>query len=468
MATPESQSRSIPVSKDLMYKAKLKFPGYDAQQALTLYMIDEFSNQRNTDDTQTKLINAQRSENEKLKGALSNLGRELDQLEKESVSNDNEIARLKDLTAKLRPASELTQQAAQVSAKEAARIEQELEKLKNKPGMDEKKYNELNSRVQELIKMPGISSKEVKELEQLITNLEKQNVITASMFVDTRQKLDAKEERFQKYIEKKRSEIAGTAGQHASEMKKYADIVNSYKDEITNFKNFMNQEKDSILSLKGDIENVVSNLQSKADEYLDFMDIRGKEANQAAQQAIGNAQTKSQQTIQRAQPVDNKPQSSGPSALTSLSSDIEKELEKERHMANVSKNIKNPIVPVELKEDVRPARTTGNPEYDEWLKNNLPILLKLFKNKFKEQLELKDPTYGDNQIAYEIEELASWLYNVPEEVLTKQHLIKFMNAVKVALFRQPVEPEQFDLDLRESLDKTYERMLDKLIGLKYL
>lgn len=453
-----TQGRSIPVSKDLMYKAKVKYPGYTDQQALTMLMIDEYSKQHETDDQQTQLINTQRSENEKLKGALRSIGSELDQLEKESVVNDNEIERLKQLTARLRPASELTQQATEVSAKEVARIEQELEKLKTKPGMDDKKYNELESRIQQLMKMPGVSSKEIQELEKLIQDLEKQNVITTNLYNSTRQKLDAKEERFAKYIEKKQGEISRQAVGHAGELKKYADIVNKYKDEITNFKSFMDDEKQKM-------QDTVNNLQAKADEYLDFMDIRGREAQQATQTAIGNAQASAQQAT-----APDKPQAPKPS-LSSLSSELEKEIEKERHLQNVSQNMKNPISPSELKqlsEDVKPSKSSGDPDYDEWLTNNLPILVKLFKNKFRDQLELKHPTYGDSQIAYEIEDMAPWLYNQSAEVLTKEHLTKFLNAVKVALFRTPVEPEQFDLDLKEGLDKTYERMLDNLIGFKNL
>jgi hypothetical protein len=45
----------------------------------------------------------------------------------------------------------------------------------------------------------------------------------------------------------------------------------------------------------------------------------------------------------------------------------------------------------------------------------------------------------------------------------------YMTAVKVDLFRQPVEQEQIDLDLfSESLDKIYESMLNSVIGLKYI
>ena len=63
--------RSIPVAKDLMYKARVKYPGYDEQAALTLYMADQFQNQLTVDLDQNKVINAQKRENEKLKSGLN-------------------------------------------------------------------------------------------------------------------------------------------------------------------------------------------------------------------------------------------------------------------------------------------------------------------------------------------------------------------------------------------------------------
>ena len=50
---------------------------------------------------------------------------------------------------------------------------------------------------------------------------------------------------------------------------------------------------------------------------------------------------------------------------------------------------------------------------------------------------------------------------------SQQALTLYMTAVKVDLFRQPVEQEQIDL-FSENLDKIYESMLNSVIGLKYI
>ena len=103
--------RSIPVAKDLMYKARVKYPGYDDQAALTLYMADQFQNQLTVDLDQNKVINAQKRENEKLKSGLNKLGQELNDIEIDSQNTDQELERLKQLSGKLKPEGEVRQAA---------------------------------------------------------------------------------------------------------------------------------------------------------------------------------------------------------------------------------------------------------------------------------------------------------------------------------------------------------------------
>lgn len=456
MAAPQTQakdSRSIPVSRDLLYQARKEFPGYEDQAALTLFMIDQLQKQQEIDQGQSKLISVQKGENDKLKNALIDLNRELDTLEKDSIDNDKEIERLKQLTARLKPAGELTQKSIEVSSKEIERIEQELINLKSKPGMDTGKYNELNDKIQNIIKMPGVTDKEIKELEKIIQKLEKENVITRTVYADTKNELDAKEERFKKYIAKKGTETRSQAEQiksQAEEIKKYADIFNKYKDDIQGFDQFVSSEK-------ARLNKTISDTEEKYKEFIDFVDYskQNVDASQQAQQAISTAQEKSRQQ--------------GPSIL-SPAEQIRRQKEKEKHLQNVAQTSKNPIIPIDINEstDVQPKKRTGNDAYDRWLEDNLPLLVKTFKVKFEEQLENEKTNYGDKQIAEMIEKYAQHLWNSPSEILTKEELNKFLNVVKVDLFNQPVYQVQYPLDLKENLGKTYEHMLDQLIGLKYL
>ena len=50
---------ALSLDQDLMQRAKLKFPGYDSQQALSLYIADKAARQQKTDDSQNNLINKQ-------------------------------------------------------------------------------------------------------------------------------------------------------------------------------------------------------------------------------------------------------------------------------------------------------------------------------------------------------------------------------------------------------------------------
>ena len=58
------------------------------------------------------------------------------------------------------------------------------------------------------------------------------------------------------------------------------------------------------------------------------------------------------------------------------------------------------------------------------------------------------------------------LYNLGDEhtPLTKEQVLKWMSQVKLKLWELPIQQEMFN----ESLDKTYARMLDDIIGLTYI
>ena len=103
---------------------------------------------------------------------------------------------------------------------------------------------------------------------------------------------------------------------------------------------------------------------------------------------------------------------------------------------------------------------------------NLIVLMKLFKSTYARELSRKQPTYGDGQISYELQEEAWYLkriFDSNDPIITKQKMDSYLAIVKMALFKQPVElSHQEELPLSESLDTTYSRMLDKIIGLPYI
>jgi len=117
----------------------------------------------------------------------------------------------------------------------------------------------------------------------------------------------------------------------------------------------------------------------------------------------------------------------------------------------------------------------GDPRFNKWMKDNLSMLITLFKNKFREELSNKNPKYGDGQISYSIQEEAWYLKeifeNKEDSILTREKMDSYLTLVKRTLFSQPSNSTLYmqpnDL-FNESLAKTYARMLDNIIGLDYI
>ena len=100
------------------------------------------------------------------------------------------------------------------------------------------------------------------------------------------------------------------------------------------------------------------------------------------------------------------------------------------------------------------------------------MMVRSFKKKYALELNKKHPTYNDHQIAYAIEDNIDFLFKHEENPISRQTMDAFYNWVKTDLFGQAPETatlhmKQNDL-FSESLDKTYARMLDKIIGLPYI
>ena len=146
---------NLPLDKDLIYKAKNMFPGYDNQQALTLYMASQVQDQEKTDSTQNKLIDTQKRENERLRGALDNLGQELSDFERQSAETDQEVQRLKQLSGNLKPSMQNTKQDAKAEADELEKLQQQVNALQAKPGLEPEKLKKFQEQVNKLMTNPN-------------------------------------------------------------------------------------------------------------------------------------------------------------------------------------------------------------------------------------------------------------------------------------------------------------------------
>jgi hypothetical protein len=249
----------------------------------------------------------------------------------------------------------------------------------------------------------------------------------------TQEKLNAKEERFKKYISTKGQEVKTSS----AEMKKYSKIVQGYKYEIDNFGKElkkMENQKDIILQLRAGIQQDAEDINSmKIDisQSLDFI-------NQNIEKMTSAEPNKNVADISWLVGNNQKQQPQQPTVQES-------------------------IIYTEGYE-VAPTRQYRNPRYNEWITKHLPGLFSLFTRKFGTELEEKG--YTNRQIADTLEEYVPLLYNLGDEKtpLTPQQVQLWIDNVKLKLWERPVQQELFN----ESLDKTYSRMLDKIIGLPYI
>ena len=455
---------ALSLDQDLMQRAMLRFPGYDSQQALSLYIADKASQQQKTDAAQNNLITKQQN-------AISTLGQELQNYEAQAQETDREVERLKQLSGALTTGSADRQQKAKVSADELEKLQKDLETLKTKPNLDPEKYKEIEQQITALANSAGAEDEDVKKLQNLVNNIQTKATINyddvSAQLAKTQQDLASKEERFSKYI-RKTGEKARTSSE---EIKKYSDIVNGYKKDIENFDKFMTSEKDNIITLRGEIQQQAQEIEDMASDLASSIGfvkplLKNKSATMA-KNAIDNAKNSATDA------TSNVPQRQLPDIEYDDTEDLEPELfgdEDQEDETKVNYRYESKIVE-QTNRPVGPV-LDHDPNTEEWLTKHLPIMVRDFKKLFALALVKKNPTYNDHQIAYAIEDMIDILFSHEENPISKATMNGFYSLVKTNLFQQA--PETSTLHMKqnklfvESLDKTYSRMLDKIIGLPYI
>ena len=444
---------ALSLDNDLMQRAMLRFPGYDSQQALSLYIADKATQQQKTDAAQNNLINTQQN-------AIKSIGQELQDYEAQAQETDREVERLKQLSGTLTAGSADRQQKAKVSADELEKLQKELEALKNKPGMDPEKFQQLEAQIISMANNPAADDSSVQKIHNLLAKVQQKQSIgdeqlnmLLSKLQDTEKELENKELRFQKSLNKNAEKF----DQNASEFRKYADIVDGYKTKIDGFDNYMNTKAKEIEDMSNELSSTIRFVKP----------LLRQSSAIAAQNAIGNAQASSQSASQNNtgyELPDIEPEEVENQMDLSLDSDVDGD--KTTTNKNESKifELENrPIGPV-LEWDQKT---------EEWLQQYLPIFVKDFKKKYNVALGNKHPTYNDHQIAYAIENHITDLFAQKENPITRSTLNNFFSWVKDDLFQQAPETSTVHMKkqnelFNESLDKTYARMLDDIIGLAYI
>ena len=230
MGTPMSKGadRPLPRQVDIQYKAQRAHPELSPEQALALYMSDELVDKEKMDLSQNKVINTVKRDNEKLRRTIDELGSELHDHEKQAARTDQEVARLKDLSAKLKPAGELQQQAVQASADKVQAMLHDLETLRSKPGMDDAKYQELATKINQLKSTSGFANADAQKLTKVLTSLQKQPQVSDDLLNSAL----AHVEKVEKELEEKEKRFVASTKKNVGIQQKWKSDFKSLNDLI--------------------------------------------------------------------------------------------------------------------------------------------------------------------------------------------------------------------------------------------
>lgn len=238
MGTPMKgvADRPLPRKIDVAYKAQRAHPELSPDQALALYMSDELEKNDQMNLEQNKVINAQKRQNLKLSRSLDELGKELHDTEAQAEETDQEVQRLKDLSAKLKPAGELSKTVAQATSQQIEKMLKDVDDLRNKPGMTPEKQKEIEEKINSM-KSGGLSSDEVNNINNTLEVLTSKQEVDDLMFdkvmgklEKTQYDLEKKEKRFQKSITRNAEKI-GQWGNKFSDLDNKIAAMNTRAEE---------------------------------------------------------------------------------------------------------------------------------------------------------------------------------------------------------------------------------------------
>jgi hypothetical protein len=423
------------------------------------------------------------------------LGQELTDHERVAQDTEQQVQRLKDLSAKLRPAGEIQQAATKASADKVQAMLADVEKLKTLPGMDEKKYKELVDKVNQI--KQGAGDEEVQKVQMALAVMSQKQQVDDQMFDtvmarldDTQSKLAAKELRFRKYITKKSGDIETQTRTHGEELKKYSEIVNKYKEELDGFTDYMSNAKKEVDQSNAEVQNSKAEVQqarlevekakqeaialtSDAEAKLKELEFRfspevrksttrSKKKRVPSVDDMVKASSKEVNKLKPgASPSDvaaatkaglTKPAKAGPDI-----SKLDTDFERQRSFGMQAKDDeKEPKDPTQMNEDLRQY---DDADFLEWAMENVPIIIRHFYSRYP---ELED-TVPKEQVRDIVEKYLPYLYQYDD--VDVELMNTFLDIVNSKIKKQGKVPVQKDLF---SLEEQFEQQLDKLIGLEYI
>jgi len=263
---------------DILYKAEKAHPELSPEQALALYMNDQLVDNEKLDFAQNKIINQQKRDNEKLRRSLQDLSSELHDHERQAQETDREVARLKDLSAKLKPAGEIARVAAKANADQVQSMLKDLEQVKNNPKINDQQFKEISDKVKQL--QNSGTGKEVEKTQETLKVLANAQELGKEQYDRALDALEksyreniAKEKRFQAST-KRNADMKGSWGIKFKDLNDKIKQIEAKADSVKDLDDFYNgvlARADDVESKTEQLENTAYQLQDQVERLYDLI-----------------------------------------------------------------------------------------------------------------------------------------------------------------------------------------------------
>jgi len=479
MLNEAGKDRPLTLDRDIQRQAQIKFPDRSPEQAMSLFVADKLSNQEKLDYEQNKIINAQKRENDKLRRSLQDLSTELHDHEQHAQQTDVEVQRLKDLSAKLKPAGEIQQAASKASADKVEAMLADLENVRTNPSIDDKKFKELETKVQQ---MKGIADNNgIDKMQGTLNLLANKQGVSDQMFnkaMDqlsaTQSELDAKEIRFQKSISKNK-DVQQSWGNKFAELNKEIENMKGVSEHLfTDFGQQAASMEEKISSVEQDSNEMLKRFKDKLQKFDNYEEYLNNSIN-----AIEDAKSEINHTLELVRSlgkqdatddVISKAQSTSRRQPPQFDAELDQELNQEPEGLgpDLPLDIPDETIPdeenLELREDTRVSGNNYSLEEQEWLDAHLKDFVRLYKKLYPRDL---GTIIDENGLDQMIEADAHLMYQyhaiISSRVVREKFDITHRNLLNAYRKRNTEQGSLFN----ESLIYEYETALNNISQIRY-
>lgn len=484
IVTEAGKDRPVPLERDIQRQAQVKFPDRSPEQAMNLFVADKLSNQEKLDYEQNKIINAQKRENDKLRRSLQDLSNELHDHESQAEKTDIEVQRLKDLSAKLKPAGEIQQGAAKASADKVEQMLKDLEKVRSNPSIDDDKFKELENKVQQ---MKGIAdNKGIDNIQHTLNALASKQGVSDQMFnramdqlASTQSELEAKELRFQKSIAKNKDVQQSWGNKFASLNSEIENMKGVTEKLFTDFGQQAASMEEKIGSVEKDSNELLKRFKDKLekfDNYEDYLNNTINNIEDAKAEISHNLElVRSLGKQDAATDVISKAQSTAKHQTPEFDIDLDQELSQEPDDSESDLPLGEPdslpdeteTLPdetINLREDTRVSKNTYSIEEKQWLETYLPKFVYLYRKLYPNDLGKIIDEEGLYQMVEDDMHLMYQYHSIISQKVVREKFDITHRRLLNAYRKQNMQQGSL---FTESLIYTYENALNELTQIRY-